>query len=49
MTTTAPALNAKSLTLEFAGLPSPLRTDQPAVGAGSCPEDCHYCSGPETD
>ncbi|SDL33517.1 hypothetical protein [Arthrobacter sp. ok362] len=20
-----------------------------AVGTASCPDDCHYCSGPETD
>jgi hypothetical protein len=20
-----------------------------AAGTASCPEDCHYCSGPETD
>ena len=24
-------------------------TDIWAAGAPSCPEDCHYCSGPETD
>jgi hypothetical protein len=31
-----------------------LTTDRPATpvlqpGAESCPEDCHYCTGPETD
>ncbi len=20
-----------------------------AAGSASCPDDCHYCSGPETD
>ena len=24
-------------------------TDAWAAGTASCPEDCHYCSGPETD
>jgi hypothetical protein len=24
-------------------------TDAWAVGNASCPDDCHYCSGPETD
>jgi hypothetical protein len=24
-------------------------TDTWASGAASCPDDCHYCSGPETD
>ena len=23
--------------------------DSWAAGNGSCPDDCHYCSGPETD
>ena len=24
-------------------------TDTWAVATASCPDDCHYCSGPETD
>lgn len=24
-------------------------TDPLSAGTASCPEDCHYCSGPETD
>ena len=24
-------------------------TDPIASGTASCPDDCHYCSGPETD
>lgn len=28
---------------------NPAWTDPKAVGPASCPDDCHYCSGPETD